>query len=233
MKKICIIPARSGSKRLPGKNIKEFHGRPIISYSIELAIKSKLFNEVIVSTDDNEIAEIAKKYGANVPFMRSKKNSNDYATTYDVLEEVIDYYKTKNLFFEYICCLYPAAPLIKEEFMINCFKQILKNKNTTVFPALKFDYPILKAFSLEHENLNFLFPENKNRRTQDTKIFYHDAGQFYWINTNKLFEHKEILTTDSFGLVIPSIYAQDIDCINDWMLAEIKFDYIKKKINGN
>ena len=228
MKKICIIPARGGSKRIPGKNIKEFHVKPIIAFSIELAIQSKLFDEIIVSTDDAEIVKIAKKYGANVPFLRSQKNSNDFATTYDVLEEVINFYKTKNLFFEYICCIYPTAPLIKEEFLINCYNQLLKNKNTTVFPALKFDHPILKAFSLEDDNINFLFPENKTRRTQDTKIFYHDSGQFYWINTRKLLEHKEILTADSFGLVIPNIYAQDIDCMNDWVLAEIKFEYIKE-----
>ena len=172
MKKLCIIPARGGSKRIPRKNIKKFLGKHVIGYSIELALDSNLFDEIIVSTDDVEIAEISKEYGAKVPFLRSNENSDDNATTFDVLEEVINYYNVKKVFFKYICCLYPAAPLIKMEYFKLCYNQILKNKNTSVFPVVKFDYPILKAFSMENGNISFLYPENNTLRTQDIKSYY-------------------------------------------------------------
>ena len=228
MKKICIIPARGGSKRIAKKNIKEFYGKPIIAYSIELAINSNLFDEIMVSTDDIEISKISKKYGASVPFLRSQKNSNDYASTYDVIEEVIKNYNNENIFFDYICCLYPAAPLIQKKIFFKCFKQIEKNINTSVLPITRFEHPIRRAIFLKNEKIKFLSSQHKNKRTQDIETFYHDTGQFYWINTIKLLKFKELITEDSFGYIIPSIYAQDIDNLDDWKLAEIKYEFLKK-----
>ena len=162
--------------------------------------------------------------------MRSDSNSNDFATTYDVIDEVLQYYKNKDEIFNYLCCIYPTAALIKKETLLKGYKIIRKNLNTSVFPVVEFEYPIQKAFTFNNENLKFLKPNLKLSRTQDFKSFYHDAGQFYWINTKKILKSKEILAKDSYGIVVSNMHAHDIDKIEDWKIAELKFNYLKNKI---
>jgi len=221
-KNLCIIPARGGSKRIPRKNIKDFLGKPIIAYSIETAIKSGLFDEVMVSTDDEEIALIAKQYGANVPFMRSKENSNDFATTYDVIEEVLLSYKKKNVFFTQACCVYPCAPFVSELKLKEAYRK-LKDYNT-VFPVVKYGFPIQRALKKnENDRLDFFQPEFELSRSQDLEPSYHDAGQFYWFNTKALLLNKAIMSSKTGALVLSEMEVQDIDNETDWKLAEIKY----------
>ena len=227
MKNIAIIPARGGSKRIPRKNIKDFLGKPIISYSISAALSSNLFDVVMVSTDDKEIAEISIKFGAVVPFYRSEKNSNDFASTFDVIEEVILNYKNIDIKFDYICCIYPCAPFVSSKNLIDSFN-ILKEKNfDTVFPIIPYSFPVQRALKMKEDKLDFLYPEFSLDRSQDLELSYHDAGQFYWLNGEKLMTEKKILTSNSGGILISEMEGQDIDNETDWMLAELKFNLIK------
>jgi N-acylneuraminate cytidylyltransferase len=227
MNNLCIIPARGGSKRIKRKNIKFFLGKPIIYYSIQLAQKSKLFNEIVVSTDDTEIAEIAKSYGASVPFFRSKKNSNDFATTTDVVLEVVDDYLNKfNKSFENICCIYPTSPLTKIEDLKKGYNIISKSKTDMVFPITKFSYPILRSFIIDKVgNLKMKWPQYKSTRSQDLPNSYHDCGQWYWYSSHALM--RNIFEKLSY-VELRNIDAQDIDNEDDWDLAELKY----KKINN-
>ncbi len=227
MANLCIIPARGGSKRIPRKNIKPFLGKPIIAYSIEAALKSNLFDEVMVSTDDTEIAEIAKKHGAKVPFMRSKKNSDDFATTMDVLQEVIESYKKKDQTFEFVCCIYPCAPLLTVENLLEAFDKLTKNNKKTVFPIIEFSFPIQRALKLEDSNLSFDQPEFALSRSQDLPKRYHDAGQFYFFRVKTLMEEQKIIGDSVGAIVISEMDAQDIDNETDWKLAEIKYQLRK------
>ncbi len=224
MANLAIIPARGGSKRIPRKNIKEFHGIPIIAYSIRAALDSGLFDEVMVSTDDLEIANISKFYGAKVPFMRSLKNSSDYATTFDVLEEVIDKYGTENhVNFKFVCCLYPCAPFIKKEYLIRAFEMLNQNNFDTVFPIVKYGNNIRRALRVEDNKVKMIYPEYQTFRTQDLEISYYDPGQFYWAQTSRLIRNKQLYTSNSGFIIIDEINAQDIDNEIDWKLAEIKY----------
>lgn len=228
MSNLCIIPARGGSKRIPRKNIRDFHGKPIIAYTIEAAISSNIFDEIIVSTDDEEIGNISIKYGAKVPFYRSEKNSSDFATTVDVIKEVIEYYQTKKLSFDNICCCYPTAPFISGERLIEGFQK-LKNKNiNTVFPILEFSYPVLRSLNLDENNMvSMNWPEHLNSRSQDLPKAYHDAGQWYWIKSEKFIKTNKIIGQNSFGLILKELEAQDIDNETDWKLAELKYELLQ------
>ena len=234
MSNICIIPARSGSKRIPLKNIKLFLGRPIISYSIEAAISSKLFDVVMVSTEDKDIAIIAKKYGATVPFYRSAENSNDNATTFDVINEVINHYKELNLNFTHICCLYPCAPFVNNRILSESFDIFKKTNYDSIIPIVPFSYPIQRAIKVNKDKtISFLNPIYKNSKSQELKIKYHDSGQFYWLNKNALIK-KEILTDNTGFFELNPMYTHDIDTIEDWEMAEFKFKLLlenKKKVN--
>lgn len=224
MAKLCIIPARGGSKRIPKKNIKDFLGKPIIAYAIEAALKSNLFDEVMVSTDDKTIAEIAEKYGAKVPFLRSNKNADDFATTIDVINEVVAQYKTENKIFEQTCCIYPTAVFVTNTFLKNAFEMLNKNNFDTVFPVLEFSFPIQRAVKKDKNNKITLFqPEYLNSRSQDLEKAYHDAGQFYWFNTDVLLEKGKLWTDNTGVITIKESEGQDIDTIEDWKLAEIKY----------
>ena len=167
MGNICIIPARGGSKRIPRKNIKEFLGKPIIAYSIKAALDSGLFDEVMVSTDDVEIADIAKKLGAKVPFMRSAKNSDDFATTFDVIEEVIQVYKTQGKRFENICCIYSCAPFITSELLFKAYDLLTQKKFDTVFPIIAYSFPIQRALRVNQGKVSMILKDNLNIRSQD------------------------------------------------------------------
>jgi pseudaminic acid cytidylyltransferase len=224
---LAIIPARGGSKRIPKKNIKDFLGKPIIAYSIEAALESKIFDEVMVSTDDEEIAEIAKKYGAKVPFFRSKENSNDFATTVDVLIEVLNFYQKT---YEIGCCIYPTAPFVSAKILQNANELMQKGSFDSIYPVQKFSFPIQRAIYFEEEKLRWLNPENALKRSQDLLPTYHDAGQFYFFNVAKLLETKSILSENSSGIIISEMDAQDIDTEEDWQIAEMKFRLRNEKI---
>ena len=223
MGNICIIPARGGSKRIPRKNIKEFLGKPIMTYSIQAALDSRLFDEVMVSTDDEEIANIAKKYGANVPFMRSSENSNDFATTFDVIKEVINYYKDQSVEFENLCCLYSCAPFVNPRLLLSAYNQLNEEKYDTVFPIVPFSFPIQRALRVNQGKVSMILEDNLNIRSQDLEKSFHDAGQFYWCNTKRLLSSKKLITPNSGGIEISELDAQDIDTQTDWDLAELKF----------
>jgi pseudaminic acid cytidylyltransferase len=220
---ICIIPARGGSKRIPRKNIKPFLGKPIIAYSIQAALDSNLFDEVMVSTEDAEIAEIAKYYGATVPFLRSAKNSDDFATTYDVIEEVIQTYKTQGIEYDNLCCIYSCAPFVTPKILTRAYTQLLKKSFDTVFPIIPYGFPIQRALRKDEEKVSMLLEENLNARSQDLEDTFHDAGQFYWCKTRKLLISKKLLTANTGGIEISELDAQDIDTETDWKLAEIKY----------
>lgn len=228
MPSIAIIPARGGSKRVPRKNIKFFLGKPIIVYSIETALKSNLFDEVMVSTDDEEIAEIAKEHGANVPFLRSEKTSDDYATTVDVIEEVLHSYKELDKEFEIGCCIYPTAPLISSEKLRESFTLLKSQSFDTVFPVVQYSYPIQRALKIDQQDrMELFFKENKKIRSQDLKTSYHDAGQFYSFSVNQFLTKKELWTKNTGVIVLNELEVQDIDTITDWKLAELKYELIQ------
>ena len=234
MKPLAIIPARGGSKRIPRKNIKLFLGKPIIAYSIEAAIKSDLFGNVMVSTDDQEIADIAKSFGASVPFLRSKENANDFASTVDVLKEVLTNYKKDEKSFECACCIYPTAPFITATLLKESYDKLIKENLDSVFPALQYSYPIQRALKLNRNNkMEMFYPEYLNTRSQDIEPAFHDSGQFYWFKTLAL-EAKGKLWTNNTGIVIvPEMECQDIDTMEDWMIAEYKWKLLNAKIEHN
>lgn len=223
MNNIAIIPARGGSKRIPRKNIKLFASQPIIAYSIKAALDSGLFSEVMVSTDDEEIAKVAQDYGAKVPFLRSAKNASDFATTASVLLEVLEQYKHQRQTFDNVCCLYPTAPLVTSERLAEAF-ELLKNQNLdSVFPVLAYSYPIQRALVMKGQCIEMRQPENKLVRSQDLETTYHDSGQFYWLNVERFMASQEIYMKNSGAIVLSEMEAQDIDNEDDWKLAELKF----------
>lgn len=227
MSNLCIIPARGGSKRIPRKNIKTFCGKPIIAYSIEAAIKSNLFDEVMVSTDDDEIAELALKYGASVPFLRSEKTANDFATTFDVIKEVLENFKSRKELFDYTCCIYACAPFVSEDNLKLSFNQLIEKRFDTVLPIIPFGYPIQRSLKIKDNNISFIYPEYSLTRSQDLKKIYHDAGQFYWLNTKICLEKKHLITDNSGSIILSELEGQDIDNDIDWKLAELKYKLLQ------
>lgn len=223
MKSIAIITARGGSKRIPRKNIKEFLGKPIIAYTIEAAIASNMFDQVMVSTDDNEIAEIAKKYGAMVPFMRSEKTSNDFATTADVLNEVIDEYKKLGESFEYMCCLYPTAPFVTPDAIGQAMKILEDNGADTVLPVVKFSFPPQRGVVMKDGYLTPKYPECMPMRSQDLEPMYHDAGQFYCMKVSSFLEQGKVVMDKTMPYMQDDMNVQDIDTPEDWAIAEVKY----------
>ena len=223
MKSIAIITARGGSKRIPRKNIKEFLGKPIIAYTIEAAIASNMFDQVMVSTDDDEIAEIAKKYGAMVPFMRSEKTSNDFATTADVLNEVIDEYKKLGESFEYMCCLYPTAPFVTPDAIGQAMKILEDNGADTVLPVVKFSFPPQRGVVMKDGYLTPKYPECMPMRSQDLEPVYHDAGQFYCMKVSSFLEQGKVVMDKTMPYMQDDMNVQDIDTPEDWAIAEVKY----------
>lgn len=222
MNNICIIPARGGSKRIPKKNITDFLGKPLISYSIKTAIKSNLFQRIIVSTDSSEIKEIAESMGAEVPFMRTDKTANDFATTSEVISEVIEKLNLRN---EPICCLYPTAVLCDITDLSESFKKLISEDFLSIVPIVRYSYPIERALKIDVNNkLVFLDPSNKNTRTQDCEDLYHDCGQWYWIKSANTFH--SIFTENTGFYIIEENKAQDIDNPMDLELAKIKYEFL-------
>ena len=227
MSKIAIIPARGGSKRIPRKNIKQFLGKPIIAYSIEAALKSNLFDEVIVSTDNKEIAEISIKYGAKVPFYRSEQNSDDFATTVDVLKEVLETYKALGKKIDQCVCIYPTAPFVTKNLLVKAYNKLIESDLDCVFAVLKYSFPIQRAMKINAEGRIEMIDGSKiDTRSQDLTPSYHDAGQFYALNVNQFLKKQKLWTNNTGYIEISELEAQDIDTETDWKLAELKYKLI-------
>ena len=225
MKNLCIIPARGGSKRIPRKNVKPFLGKPMLAYSIETALQSGLFEEIMVSTDDAEIAEVAKMYGANVPFMRSAETASDFATTADVLKEVISKYSEQGRQFDNFCCFYATAPLVQSKDVVAAYKLLQDSDFTCVYPVVQFSYPIWRCLDLASDGtMTRHWPEYENSRSQDLPKEYHDTGTFYWYKTQEWLSGNIKVG----GIEVNETTIQDIDTETDWTLAEMKY----KLLNG-
>lgn len=220
---LAIIPARAGSKRIPGKNIKDFLGKPIIAYAIETALKSKLFKRVLVSTDSEEIASIARMFGAEVPFLRSNQNSDDLATLSDVTEEVLLVLGKNGEFFENVCCILPTSPLIAMDSLKKGLDLLTLGGFSSVRPVVTYSYPVQRAFRMKENKVDFLFPENQRTRSQDLEKIVHDAGQFYWFKASKGLKDE-----NRGAFLISELHAQDIDTEEDWKMAELKFNLINR-----
>lgn len=230
MKAIAIIPARGGSKRIPRKNIKNFLGYPIIAYSIKAALSSGVFDEVMVSTDDAEIACVARQYGATVPFLRSEDNANDYATTADVIEEVLDRYATIGETFDIVGCIYATAPFITPERLKEAVNKLEGSKCDSVFSCVEFSYPILRSLIIDDEGyIKMKWPEYMNSRSQDLERHYHDAGQFYLSKVKAFKKTKGFWGERTAPIVLSEMEVQDLDTLTDWKLAEMKYKIIRDK----
>ncbi|MDP2685128.1 MAG: pseudaminic acid cytidylyltransferase [bacterium] len=230
MKRLAIIPARGGSKRIPHKNIRHFNGKPIIQYSIEVAIQSGLFDEVIVSTDDPEIASLAKKLGAEVPFYRSAKASGDNATLAEVMIDVMDSYERIGKKFDYFCCILATAPFITIEMITEAFMKLIDFNFDSVVPFVRYPVPIQQAFKLNPENgiVEMFFDDQYGIRTQDFVPSYYDAGMFYWMRPESVKEKRRISCNNTGSIILSELEAHDIDTEDDWKIAEQKFSYLQE-----
>lgn len=228
MSSVAIITARGGSKRIPHKNIKDFLGKPIIAYSIKAALESGCFDEVMVSTDDVKIAEIAKEYGAKVPFFRSAENSDDFSTTRDVVKEVLKQYGEQGRSFDYACCIYPTAPFITPQRLRESMKLLEEKQADSVFPVVQFSFPPQRSIILEEGKAAFKWPEFALARSQDLEPFYHDCGQFYCMNVKAFGEQELLVMKNTYPVVLDEMEVQDIDNETDWKLAELKYRLIRE-----
>jgi len=223
MRTLAIITARGGSKRIPRKNIRPFLGKPIIAYGINAASQSGLFDDVMVSTDDVEIADIARQNGASVPFLRNAQTADDFAKTADVMTEVLAQYAQQNVTFDYACCLYPTAPFVTEELLKRAFSTLIDRQFDTVYPVQRFGFPIQRAVLLRNEKVQWFQPEHALTRSQDLEPAYHDAGQFYFFNVGAFNQNQRLITNNSGGIIISEMEAHDIDTEDDWQVAELKY----------
>ena len=228
MKTIAIITARGGSKRIPRKNIKDFCGKPILAYSIEAALKSGIFDTVMVSTEDEEIASVAREYGAQVPFYRSEKTSGDYATTNDVLLEVLEEYEKRGQHFDLAVCIYPTAPFVTAHKLKDAVERLMESGAETLIPVVAFSYPPQRAMIVHDGRLVFEYPEYLDSRSQDLEPHYHDVGQFYVFFTEAFKRNKKLMTGDILPYVVDEMEVQDIDKQTDWEIAEIKFRSVSR-----
>lgn len=229
MKSVAIITARGGSKRIPRKNIKPFLGRPILEYSIEAALQADMFHEVMVSTDDEEIAEVAKKAGAKVPFFRSEKTSNDFATTADVITEVIETYEKIGMNFAQVCCIYPTAPFVTANAIKTAMMLLEQEKADCVIPVVKFSFPPQRGVIIKDRKVAPQWPENMAKRSQDLEPVYHDCGQFYCLNVDSFKKQKAIWMENAVPFIQDEINVQDIDTPEDWKIAEMKYELLRSE----
>jgi N-acylneuraminate cytidylyltransferase len=228
-KAVAIITARGGSKRIPRKNIKEFLGAPIISYPISAALDSSVFDEVMVSTDDAEIADVAIRRGAKVPFFRSPATSHDLAMTAEVVVEVLHEYSTRGRDFAFACCIYPTAPFVTAHMLAKGYEALRAHNMDSVIPVVRFGYPIQRAMRIVEGRLEMIWPENLNMRSQDLPAAFHDAGQFYWLNVEAFVDQKKLFMRNTAALEIPESETQDIDNEEDWKIAEIKYSILRNR----
>ena len=228
-KTIAVIPARGGSKRIPRKNIKPFCGKPMIAYSIEAAIRSGIFDEIIVSTDDEEIADVAKNAGASVPFMRPKELSDDFTATGAVVEHAIKFLQARGDRIKFVCTIYATAPLI-DEFYIKLGLEKLRASNAkNAFSCTSMPFPIWRTFKIAKDGRCEMFwRENFAKRSQDLEEAYQDAGQFYWTNLDAPSSDEIFFGRDSIAIVLPRHLVQDIDTLQDWIRAEFLYEAVQK-----
>lgn len=223
--KVCVIPARGGSKRIPRKNIKDFKGKPMIAWSIANALNSGCFDRVIVSTEDKEIADIAQRYGADTPFTRPEELADDYTTTTDVIKHTLTWFADHDQPIEYICCLYATAPLLDVEKIREGAKAVIEQGYSYAFPVTEFDFPIQRAVKrLEDGSIEMLSPKHINTRSQDLPPTYHDAGQFYWGRAEAFLSDVPFYSKKCYSIIIPGETVQDIDTPSDWLKAEALFN---------
>jgi pseudaminic acid cytidylyltransferase len=225
---VAVIPARGGSKRIPRKNIKDFHGIPLLAYSIKIALKSKLFDKVIVSTDDEEIAKIAIKYGAEVPFIRPINLSDDFTATDAVVNHALEYLRKQGENYDFVCTIYATAPFLDEKYLIEAYEKLKKSNAKNAFSCTSMPFPIQRTFKInEDKRCEMFWPENFSKRSQDLEEAYQDAGQFYWTNLN-IKSNEIIFGKDSIPIILPRHLVQDIDTLEDWARAEIMYEVIQK-----
>ncbi|MCX6984288.1 MAG: pseudaminic acid cytidylyltransferase [Lentisphaerae bacterium] len=229
MKTVAIIPARIGSKRIPKKNIRLFLGKPMISYSIEAAKESGVFDRVLVSTDSPEIASIANEYGAETPFLRPPELSGDHTTTDEVLLHSLSWLNTNWGQTDYVCLLY-STPFARSEYIKKGLELLIGEKATTAFTVTTFPYPIFRAMKVDGRGrMDMFWPENRLRRSQDLPEAFHDAAQFYWVDSRKYAADKHLFSSDAIPIILPRKYAQDIDTQEDWERAEIMYTALKSE----
>jgi len=220
---IAIIPARGGSKRIPRKNINFFLGKPIIAYSIKTAIDSKLFDKVIVSTDDKEIARVSKKYGAEVPFFRPKELSDDFTSTNDVVKHTINWLIEKGIKVNNVCCIYATAPFVKRKYLKEGYEKLQNSNKSFAFSVTSFTFPIQRAIKITNGEISMYYPHHLLTRSQDLEEAYHDAGQFYWGKAQAFLDDESIFSEKSIPVVLPRYLVQDIDTLEDWHRAELMY----------
>ena len=226
---LAIVPARGGSKRIPRKNIRPFLGKPILSRVVETLLASGCFAEVMVSTEDEEIAAVARSSGATVPFRRSPENANDTATTAAVLLEVLSKFGEGGKSFPAFCCVYPTAVFATPDLIRKGMETLQASGADTVIPVLRFSFPIQRAFKVEGGALKMFQPEHMSTRSQDLEPAYHDAGQFYWARTARFLEQKTLYAHRAAPLVLDDMQAHDIDSEEDWRIAEFKYSYLHER----
>ncbi|WP_028300834.1 pseudaminic acid cytidylyltransferase [Oceanospirillum beijerinckii] len=231
---LCVIPARGGSKRIPGKNIREFCGKPMIAWSIERAIESGAFDKIIVSTDSSEIAEVAKSYGAEVPFIRPEELADDFTDTLPVIKHAITAMADLGLNYKYVCCLYATAPFV----LVNDLKKglgCLMNKPIDyAFSVTSYAFPIQRALKVNgNGGIEMLHPEHRLTRSQDLEEYWHDAGQFYWGAVDAWLSQRKIFSDRSAPVVLDRYRVQDIDTMADWVRAELMFKMMQTEGRGN
>ncbi len=232
MKKLAIITARGGSKRIPRKNIREFCGKPILAYSVEAAIASGVFDTVMVSTDDEEIAEIARQYGADVPFLRSQETANDYATTPDVVREVLAEYGKRGEHFEVAAFIFPTAPFVTGEKLKDAMNRLLGSDADTLMSVVPFSFPPQRGLVVREEQLVFEFPQYMDTRSQDLEPHYHDAGQFGVFRTEAFDRNGKFWVGKVLPMVLSEMEVQDIDNQTDWEVAEMKYRLMLERKQG-
>jgi len=226
--KLCVIPARGGSKRIPRKNIKDFNGKPMIAYSIDAALESNCFDRVIVSTDDEEIADVAKGYGAEIPFMRPEVLADDYAGTLPVIKQAIEWFDNNDQSPAEVCCLYATAPFVQVESLQKAYQQMQNTGAEYCFTATSFPFPIQRAIKVTAKNRVEMFQADQfNQRSQDLEEAFHDAGQFYWGSVEAFRAMKPIFSEIASPYLLPRHLVQDIDTAEDWLRAELMFQVLK------
>ena len=225
---VCVIPARGGSKRIPRKNIKFFFSKPLIAYSIQTALESKLFDKVIVSTDDKEIAQIARDYGAKVPFIRPADISDDFATTGEVTAHALKFLRDRGEKYKYLCTIYATAPLLQIKYLKEGYEKLKASDAKFAFSVTSMPFPIQRTFKITDGRCEMFFPEHFKTRSQDLQEAYQDAGQFYWEKLDKKSD-KIMFGFDSIPIILPRHLVQDIDTLEDWQRAEIMYKVLKDK----
>lgn len=227
--RLCVIPARGGSKRIPRKNIKDFCGQPMIGYSINAALSSNCFDKVLVSTDDQEIADIAYQYGAEVPFLRPKELSNDHAGTIPVIKHAVEWLEQQGEQIREVCCLYATAPFVQAERIRQAYEQLLRSQAEYCFTVTSFAFPIQRAIKLVEGNRVQMFNQSYfDTRSQDLEEAYHDAGQFYWGKASAFKEQTLLFSDSSTPHILPRHLVQDIDTPEDWKRAQIMYQVLKE-----